>query len=93
MSKLSLLAAALCLAAPTVVAPLAASAHPHKHHHHYHHKKKQKSARMGEEVYGYHIPGYVFVYADLDNDGVLRGRELRRARDRVIWEDRGDQHD
>ena len=92
MKKLSLIAAALCVAVPAI-----AAAHPH----HNHGKRgwcgncgyKQKVARMGDSIDGYRIPNYVFVYADLNNDGVLRGRELRRAVNRVIWQDRGGNHD
>lgn len=46
-------------------------------------------ARPGDHVDGMRIPNYVFVQADLNNDGVLRGKELRRARDRAIRLERG----
>lgn len=48
-----------------------------------------KEAYPGDQVDGYTIRNYVFIYADLNNDGVLRGRELRRARNRAIREERG----
>ena len=97
MKKSRLFAAALCLAAPTILVPALATAHPHKHKHDRswcgNCGKKQRVAYMGDSVDGYRIPNYVFVYADLDNDGVLRGRELRRAVNRVLWQDKGGRED
>lgn len=46
----------------------------------------------GDDVDGYSVPNYVFVYADLDNDGVLRGKELRRAKNRVIKMERDNRY-
>ncbi|MEL6977609.1 MAG: hypothetical protein AAGM38_02885 [Pseudomonadota bacterium] len=42
----------------------------------------------GDDVDGRRIRNYVFIYADRNNDGVLRGRELRIAKKRAIREDR-----
>lgn len=87
MKKILLLAAAFGLALPSL-----AAAHPHGGKKSYFGGHKTKVAYPGDDVDGYRIPGYVFVYADLDNDGVLRGRELRRAVNRVIRQDQGGDH-
>lgn len=44
----------------------------------------------GQEIEGRNIKHYVFIYADLDNDGVLRGAEIRRAKRRAVIEDHRD---
>ena len=46
--------------------------------------------RPGEAINGERVPPYVFSYADLNNDGVLRGREVRRAYQRIRTERRTD---
>lgn len=50
---------------------------------------KTLEAYPGDDVDGRRIRNYVFIYADTNNDGVLRGQELRRAKKRAIREQRG----
>ena len=90
----SLIAVAAAAAALAALPTTPAFAHPHeKESKSECCDKQQLQALPGENVDGYHIPNYVFIYADLDNDGVLKGRELRRAVNRVIrMESGGDRY-
>lgn len=46
-------------------------------------------AASAAENFTQRVPGYVFVKADLDNDGVLNGVEQRRAQQYLRFEERG----
>ncbi|MEM9725606.1 MAG: hypothetical protein AAF909_09105 [Pseudomonadota bacterium] len=74
---------ALGLATPTALTQTAAAEEAQ------YSQETPKEVRFGEDINGYEIRKYVFIYADLDNDGVLRGKEIRRARRRAVQDERG----